>query len=1449
MLVAAWPHARGEVSDYNPDYRVAEPVAPQFKRDADTTFLVDFSKHALKSGFAAGPPMIECDQPAWVKGGGLRGRFRISSEKNLQPAKWTIELILRVPTEPLSTHLMGGWQASERENSLDYSVELYPTGFRLFSPARAGGPQHDLSFEASVGPLHEAAPSRWVYVACGLDAEARRGAAIVRDMEGRILGGMMRHVSLSNLDQSFLDKDKIPAADRPAAIAAAWEAMAKSLRRSPGPITIGHGGIDILKVRISRGFREDLLLPQPARRSSIEAAALDSKRAQKRTVSRTVGLPGYRNFVRRDVSETFLPLVAGDQVVLPLPGLKPSLYTVFLDGTIARAGRDTMPRVWRPAPMDFELRDSGGTVVARGRMPLKQGFEPRMMQGFHFHIVEPGDYTAVFTLRPTAQETVELMGLRLQDQLAGLPHEAVKRKQNLESGPSKQLTTLTDARRKRDDAIWAALPPLNTPLQIHDPVKVWQKLPAGAPRDAWQNRGFENLPNHMQVYETFRPLDLINTETGTVVPAAELFSGAVLPGDLPDDGTGVYLTPEKFPGLDQPMVYGLRAWLMGRRYLLFAGAIIDSKGAFWGRMLPQEYFAKGDPEVGHDAAMALVRFAYDWPALEENCHELRLNTHAPDLDFNDDRSHLGHGKFFYDGWSGTNFVGLLESYDQIFPYIQGNQVLADAVHRFIPSVKTPEDVVAFLDRSLVFAGVRDFNRGIISAAPVEDVAARVMGFHPATAPWFDLTRSSLEIYPARGTYQEMYATAVPRSGTHYIGSYMDYAFGLAQDILTKANAQAELKKEGFKPIMDLSDVDRYPKVRAAGDFLIDAFTAGGFPLMVGDTSGGTHFGRVAAQRLKAAKASSAHAFALWQDPRHAWLLKNLHGDTRPEVATAAQGVADPLLHQRSRFMGNEIGVIEQGTDGDDPLRKTAVSMYIGLGQGHAHNDQLDLNIFGMGLPMAVDLACRSEGSNWSRPGSSWGFLHNHAIAHESENPSGAGNKTGEPWMEAFAPPLMRGRYVGQAGEALDRGVVVVPLGESDDCYVFDLQRLRGGKLHTWCFHGCETADLEINTPMQPAETTRWVDRLLEGTRRAGTAPETLQATWTMTREAKDFAHTFNGGGTIKTVAAEQAVLGEAYDSSRGRARLRATLLGQAGAAVLQGNPYSQSYAYSFPFLWVQAAATPESVYPAVYEYYRGDEPALKEVRLVSREPLVVRVVTRQGQTDTFTADGRSLAVVSTDAQGLRWAKLSGGTTLAGGELSLEAARGEYRTAVDSIDYRSRTLSTRDGLPPDPHVVIGNDGRRTMLRLTGSGTSFTFADDLLIHEGRITDVKATGDRIEVSSNQKLLFDGYGNRKAASLVQIDESGEWQFRNGKPIRRPSPTASLSGDIFKDANGDGFVNVRTYECGLNDDVVLLADVEVRRRADGGHEVRTNVSVKGTLKGKAFSLDAGDGWQAIPGR
>ena len=63
-----------------------------------------------------------------------------------------------------------------------------------------------------------------------------------------------------------------------------------------------------------------------------------------------------------------------------------------------------------------------------------------------------------------------------------------------------------------------------------------------------------------------------------------------------------------------------------------------------------------------------------------------------------------------------------------------------------------------------------------------------------------------------------------------------------------------------------------------------------------------------------------------------------------------------------------------------------------------------------------------------------------------------------------------------------------------------------------------------------------------------------QVTWStgnllnMTRDGKDYPHSFNGGGVVKTVGCEPAVLGKLFDAALPPVHLRATLLSSPRAS-------------------------------------------------------------------------------------------------------------------------------------------------------------------------------------------------------------------------------------------------------------------------------------------------------------
>jgi hypothetical protein len=79
---------------------------------------------------------------------------------------------------------------------------------------------------------------------------------------------------------------------------------------------------------------------------------------------------------------------------------------------------------------------------------------------------------------------------------------------------------------------------------------------------------------------------------------------------------------------------------------------------------------------------------------------------------------------------------------------------------------------------------------------------------------------------------------------------------------------------------------------------------------------------------------------------------------------------------------------------------------------------------------------------------------------------------------------------------------------------------------------------------------------------------------------------------------------------------------------------------------------------------------------------------------------------------------------------------------------------------------------------------------------------------------------------------------------VKKPSGQ-ELTQVVFTDANADGFVNVKTYEAGVGDTAEVLADVTIRRTADG-YEAQSNVEAEVMLGPSQWKLTGAKGWEKL---
>lgn len=796
----------------------------------------------------------------------------------------------------------------------------------------------------------------------------------------------------------------------------------------------------------------------------------------------------------------------------------------------------------------------------------------------------------------------------------------------------------------------------------------------------------------------------------------------------------------------------------------------------------------------------------------------------------------------------------------MFHYLSNSKALVQSVQRFVPWVESNDDIIRLLDRYLLFPTLSD-TEDIVITGEFFTLTSKYLELDEYTEFLFDYARVKSENYPFEGTVQELYAASYKRSGLSYIGSALYHA-GSPPSLIEKAISTKRARSFGVNQKVALDDTSLFTKTKAGFNYLIDCYTCGGYRLTYGDASPGPHMFRRSYITNQCTTFNSAYEL-FDKDPHAAWGMVQC-GNTDPEVLAISNTIEDPLLHQKSRIIAETIAIIELGTEETDFQKKHSVTLKIGFGYGHSHNDFLDLNIFSHGLPMAVDIGQRDQGSLWTYPSNRWSYHHNHAFAHEltgdnndDNNPKYAGTTSGSPWLTSFGIQSMKGKYLAKYDAfKTSREVVVMEIEDGENIYVFDVQRVKGLSIHTWNFHGTESDDLDINIPMSPT-TDRWVNRHLEGTRMKGIGIDKISATWQMSRQKNTYHHTYGGGsgGDVTTVETEKVLLGSNYDESKPRINIKATLLGHANDIVYSGYCYSEYYEFAFPMLFVQSSGHSNddvSIYPAIYEVFRGSS-NIKDISYSSLSPLAVTVRTNNNQIDKYYSDDTYLKVISRNSNGdIRFVKLNGDTQFSSTDYSITTPKEFHKATIVSVDFKKRIIHLDQTMPANPAVVLSNEKRSLHIRLFGNrGTVFTYEDDLLISNGEIIrfENRKSGE-IEILTTQGVTTDqfvfktGYGNRAWGAFTFTNEAGTVQIRDRKIIK-PEGATELTDEMFFDENGDGLISLNAYDIGFGYNVTLTPEITIKKFGNN-YKIKTNVEVSGNIHGISFSKSESDEWLDI---
>jgi len=1192
---------------------------------------------------------------------------------------------------------------------------------------------------------------------------------------------------------------------------------------------------------------------------------------------------------------------------LDLGPLDRGLYVVRVIGAVES---DRLRPFRRPLFMRMSVNDGLKGETSAYRLRLGYCDEFYSVAEFYFHAPVRRQYRAELAVDHGSKVELLVHTVSLDDVLVGTVRRGIKTRTTIASADPVAKTARAEAREqgrpiaeplsehdrlRRDADIWNAFPPVNaqgSSIRVgHAGYGSIRGVRAGSDKltgeqiqqryGRWVPPGKAEKRNHGDDQKA-EAVFLVNSKLNLVYTYDDLRRNRPLPDPYPlkDDGAGLY-----FPDADNPDTgaawtpIGARVHELYRQYYQNVGRSLA------------KYKKSGDPNDAHDAAITLVRFAYAFPT----------------LDFSEYLSNTVHdfGPFGRDGscrrrFTAANFLPhypmyvkpIAFQYDELFDFIRQDRMLAKSVGRFVPWVKTPQDVTALIDVYLLQTVAKRIMRYHYHT-DVVDIAnlAAVVGNREVTDPWMDWLFSRTFIYPLPvAGVQDVMISGCTREGTEVVGSTY-YAQG--EGAARVADSLDLYLKTGGNPKFDLSDPRRYPKPADHAYWRFQNVVAGGDFLRIGDVCGPDKRPGHTLRDLQFARAGWRWS----QDPRFAFIIRHYLGRENETDAqwkqiekAAERQPRAPWLENGSRVMPMWAGVLESGLKHDDHRFRTAAYLRLGFGVGHQHYDSLDLQVVAHGLPMTVDGGQRP---GYSVPGDRTTRVHNlvQVDGHPAFRHSWAtalADHTGARYQAANAAPppgvdLMRRQIAlidvdeGKGSQRLPpekqhppaelpRGVTT-PIG-----YVFDVFRVGSGRQHAYCFHGPINDDFKWNAtgvkpPGKGTDEAEYLSRfkLMPALNLAGDCPAILQADWRMAREV-------DGPG-----AGEIEMLGKNYDPESPRKFTRLHLFGTKNARALRGEFVCRQWDYHFTNLMVRTPQADQSMprlFAALIEPFVGEafitsrrELAVADNEKDARRAVAIEVVTKNGHTDVCFADGRAdrtrqirdaklkiageFAYYSTDKAGLRQAVLVGGRTLESPSVRITTQAAQRRGTITKVDYPARKIWIDARWPrreTESMLEVGLPGHRTTYTATsveaaGDGSLLTLKRGADYFRSKIEQADAAAST--VTTTLRPLVE-YLDHNREGWVASDDATKtfWRARYLGQGRFRLEGPPVTDQAFGPARV-----LRLWEYGTGDRVSQSTSISLRRLDERVFELTTDVPVTVAMPGRACEISTdGDRWKVAQG-
>lgn len=926
-------------------------------------------------------------------------------------------------------------------------------------------------------------------------------------------------------------------------------------------------------------------------------------------------------------------------------------------------------------------------------------------------------------------------------------------------------------------------------------------------------------------------------------------ASCLIPEGVKDDGMGLdfygddmlWNRPKEFT---EPR---LRNWTVKRALLIAPRHKLDRHTAYpvaWGLEnrraktaygaigLAKKYHETGNEASARKAVVLLARLGLQ--NLTHGCRQtmspydlIPQLTHG-DTAFRRRMKQMPYGLRGAYGESGKSFI---TAYDYLFPYVEGNASLAESLRRFLPWIKSADDLTRFYETYVLqyyALQVMSYNAFLDSPTPAWMANVIAVQQDPAiTKPWVDWLFRYVWTYPNIPHGVDSTAVnAIGRDGGNRKGSVFYSQGGSFLPSLVEF-FQAYGKAGGRLPL-DLTNPAKFPKAAASRGFRADVMVAGGYSFWIGDVSG-------------------------------------------PSRPRADQDPKNP-----SRVLANWFGVLESGLEHDDFRLRRAAGVRVGYGIGHHHDDPLDLQIWAHGVPMCGDGGGRT----------SYAVPANRAVQSHNTVVSSQAMASLHRWVSSFAPTA--GAQYLEAQVKCDgrygRQLALIDVDETQPAtsYVVDVFRVKGGDAPSYAFHGPPADHFETNAEARKKGT--FGGFLADETKWEGRAPSACTATWRMRRDPATIKWKGKDGKeqTVRVPGAERMAMNERKLTQKiteavPRKHINMTVLGHQGARAwgarafcLRGETFTNENVYVTPADWQGA-----TVFPAVYMPHAGQS-YIKQMALLAPKPplhdasapVAIRVVLSTQRRDLIYFAPRSsaeteiagvgtlhgeYAYVSWDEKGLRQAVLVGGTKLEAEGISIQAEQAAYEGTVKSIDYHARRAVLSADLPASAAgavIEIGPAARRTSYTVEiAHDTTVTFRKGMDLAMSRIREFLDDGSPVLQSQIERL----------EGLAATDDELKYRWRVGPPIaprgKATGPSAASGGKAHPSelkpwelainlTNGPQPQEVLKvgdalwlWEFGLGDPYRLPAQINVRRTPEGRYEVTGNVKATVKVGGAQLSL------------